>query len=351
MKLHRLVPVCSITLSFVLISSCQSVPGTSGTASLDSKDFKQWILPPEAPSPDDNKATPARVELGKMLFFDPRLSRDNNTACVSCHSPSFGWSDPSPVSIGFHGKPMAHASMTIVNVGYNTHFMWDGRNTRLEDQALIPMKNPAIMNTDLDKFFKWASVNPGYQTAFAKAYPGEPVGPETLSKAIAVFERSVVRRDSPFDRWVSGEKDAMTPQQLRGLAIFTDQNKGNCVVCHAAPNFTDNGFHNVGLASFGAEKPDMGRYTRKPIAVLKGAFKTPTLREVEFTAPYFHDGSAKTLMDVVEHYSRGGEVKTNLSPNMKPLNLSQAEKEDLVAFLRALSGPFQSVAYPALPQD
>jgi cytochrome c peroxidase len=313
--------------------------------------FKQWLLPAEPPHPADNAPTPERVALGKMLFFDPRLSGDHNMSCASCHTPMLGWSDGLAFSVGFRGKPMARSSPTIINTGYNSLQMWDGRVKNLEAQVMGPMKAAPIMNADLEHFFAWMNTSEGYKTAFAKAYPGETIDERTFSKAVASYERSIVSRTSPFDRWVEGDKTAMNARQLRGMMIFMDKDKGNCAACHAAPNFTDNGFHNLGLASFGNEHPDMGRYAQKPIAVLKGAFKTPTLRDVEWTAPYFHDGSAKTLMDVVEHYAKGGEVRTNLDANMKPLNLTQADKEDLVAFLKALSSPQMKVELPILPAD
>lgn len=315
------------------------------------RDYQQWKLPREAPAPADNRPTAARVELGKMLFFDPRLSRNGNTSCASCHNPGLGWSDGLATARGFDGKLLERASPSIVNSGYNTIHMWDGRKKTLEDQATGPMEAAPEMNTDFEKFFAWLSGNEAYKAAFARAYPGQPVGPETLKRAIAAFERTIVSRTSPFDRWVAGDKGAMTAQQLRGMVLFNNKDKPNCVACHAAPNFTDNGFHNLGLASFGADAPDPGRFAQKKVAALKGAFKTPALRDVARTAPYFHDGSAATLMDVVDHYAAGGVSRGNLSPNIKPLTLSGADKEALVAFMRALSSPPTALRYPQLPQD
>ncbi len=311
---------------------------------------KTWVLPAMPPSPDDNRITPERVELGKMLFFDPRLSRDGNMSCATCHNPMFGWSDGQATAKGFKSSTLARATPTVVNTGFNPIQMWDGRKKSLEDQAMGPMESNAEMNMDLAFLFTWLNGNAGYRTVFAKAYPGEPIDAKTLSKAIAAYERTIVSNTSPFDRWLRGESNAMTPQQVRGFRVFTDADKGNCAVCHSAPNFTDNGFHNLGLRSFGIDEPDLGRYLIKPVKTMRGAFKTPTLRDVALTAPYFHDGSAKTLMDVVNHYEQGGEVKTNLSPNMKPLTLTQQEKEDLVAFMEALTSPQQVTTLPTLPR-
>ncbi len=317
----------------------------SGHASL-----KEWLLPKKAPHPEGNEPNKARIDLGHKLYFDPRLSGDGNMSCATCHNPSMGWSDGLPTALGVKSMVLDRASPTIFNTAFNSIQMWDGRKKSLEDQAMGPMEATVEMNMDTARLFKWLNANQEYKALFAKAYPGEEIGAETVSKAIATYERTAaISNNSPFDRWVKGDKKAMTPQQVEGFALFVG--KANCSVCHSAPNFTDNGFHNLGLASFGNENPDVGRFAHRPVKSMKGAFKTPTLREIERTAPYFHDGSAKTLMEVVEHYDRGGDVKTNLSPNMKPLNLTQAEKESLVAFMKALSSPFQKVHLPELPLD
>ena len=314
-------------------------------------EFKHWLLPETPPHPEGNKPTPQRVALGKMLFFDPRVSRDGTISCASCHSPMFGWSDGQPTGRGFAGQKLGRASPTITNTAYNTIQMWDGRKKDLEDQAMGPLESAPEMNTDLVAFFKFMNTSQGYKEAFEKAYPGEPIAAETFRKAVASYERTIISRSSPFDAWVQGDKGAMTQQQLRGLVIFMDKNKGNCIACHSGPNFTDNGFHNLGLASHAAINADMGRFEHKKVDSMKGAFKTPTLRDVEHTAPYFHDGSAATLLDVVEHYNRGGEVKTNLSKDINPLHLSTTEKQDLVAFMRALSSPQTDVVLPRLPPN
>jgi len=325
--------------------------GLAGAADLGPTEAdKVWLLPDQPPHPADNHPSEARVELGKMLFFDPRLSRDGNMSCATCHSPLLGWSDGLPTAKGVKSMVLGRATPTVVNTAYNSIQMWDGRKATLEDQAMGPMQADVEMNADLGGVFKWLNTNDGYRHAFAKAYPGEAIDAKTFSKAIASYERTVVSNASPFDRWLKGDRDAMTAQQVRGFRLFQDENKGNCAACHQAPNFTDNGFHNIGLASHGKENPDMGRYTIRPVKTMKGAFKTPTLRDIELTAPYFHDGSAKTLTEVVEHYAKGGDVKTDLSPNIKPLNLTQQEKEDIVAFMTALTSPQRPVTLPRLPQ-
>jgi len=313
----------------------------------------KWLLPLEIPSPPDNRLTPERAELGKKLFFDPRLSSTGQSTCASCHFPERGWSDGFPKSVRLFGETMTRASPTMINVAYNSIHMWDGRSATLEHQAINGISPTGSMNAGSAKDAQPSADNiraiAGYREAFARAYPNEPLGPETIAKALSSFERTLVSRDSPFDRWVKGDAAAMSEAQVRGFAIFLDPAKGNCGVCHAAPNFTDNGFHNLGLTSFGLENPDVGRFKQKPVAAMRGAFRTPTLRDISLTAPYFHDGSAKTLAEVVEHYARGGDVRTNLSPEMKPLPLTAEEKGDLVSFLRALTTKPALFQYPTLP--
>lgn len=310
----------------------------------------KWKLPATPPHPENNAPTPARVDLGMKLFFDARLSGDGNMSCASCHSPLYGWSDALPTAKGFKSQVLGRATPTIVNTAYNSLQMWDGRRKTLEDQAMGPMEANVEMNTDLPKLFAWLNGNAGYRSLFEKAYPGEAIGAETMAKAIASFERTVISRTSAFDRWVAGDAKAMTPDQVRGFALFIDPKKANCSACHSGPNFTDNGFHNLGLASFASPEPDMGRFAQRPLPALKGAFKTPTVREAANTAPFFHDGSAATLMDVVEHYVKGGVVMTNVSKDMRPLTLSAAEKQQLVAFMEALSSKPQPFKLPALPR-
>lgn len=310
--------------------------------------LKEWLLPAEVPTPDDNPLTKEKIELGKMLFFDPRLSGDGNMSCGTCHSPLFGWSDGQATARGHKSMVLGRASPVITNTAYNDIQMWDGREQTLEDQSIGPMRNSAEMNMDIPKLVQFLKSS-DYQQHFKNAFGSDEIGVEQIAKALASFERTVVSRNSPFDAWVRGDKNALTEQQIRGFKVFVDPQKGNCAVCHSAPNFTDNGFHNLGLASYGNENPDLGRYTQRPLKLMKGAFKTPTIRDITLSAPYFHDGSANTLDEVVEHYAKGGVVKDNLSPNMKALNLTEQEKLDLVAFMESLTTPRKEFVLPILP--
>jgi cytochrome c peroxidase len=335
-------------LAFIaaLLTAGSAAAGTEYVFQAGHASLQEFVLG-DMPHPADNPSNAARIALGKTLFFDPRMSGDGNMSCATCHNPALGWSDGLPTARGVKSEVLGRASPTVFNTGYNTIQMWDGRKKSLEHQAMGPMQANVEMNMDITKLFQWMGNSEGYKTLFAAAYPGEPINEASLSKAIASFERTIVSNNAPFDRWVKGDAAALTAQQVEGFKLFAG--KANCVACHSGANFTDNGFHNLGLASWGSNAPDLGRFGQKPVAAMKGAFKTPTVREVARTAPYFHDGSARTLMDVVEHYDRGGDVKTNLSPNLHPLGLRSEEKQALVAFMESLSSPFLAVTVPELP--
>lgn len=340
----------------VLATEVTDTDGAKVTIQAGHESLKKWVLPAMS-YPENNKPTAERIALGKMLFADPRMSGTNQVTCLSCHLPERGWTDGFKTAERFMGKTMERATPTIVNLGYNTIFMWDGRMPSLEKQAFGGQGIKADISAGMSDMGLQEGIHierlkkvQGYVKAFEDAYPGEGITRETIAKAIANFERSVTSDNSPFDKWLKGDATAMTESQIRGFALFVNPEKGNCSVCHSAPNFTDNGFHNIGLKSFASEKPDVGRFKEKPLPKMKGAFKTPTLRDVSLTAPYFHDGSALTLKEVVDHYARGGDAKSNLSPNMKVLSLTDKEKADLLEFLAALTTDHGVFVYPVLPQ-
>lgn len=354
------VTLISIGMGFALCATSQAEDGNY-VAQAGHPSLKEWLLPAMPPSPGDNTWTAEKSELGKQLFFDPRMSGTGKVTCSSCHLPEHGWEDGLPTAVRFNGKVMQLASPTIVNIGYNSIYMWDGRMPSIEKQAFAGQGIKADINAGMEEeglkegiHIEHIKAVKGYQTAFAKAFPQLPadmqISRDTIAQAIASFERTVVSYNSPFDKWVKGDKKAMTKNQVNGFKVFIG--KGNCTACHSAPNFTDNGFHNLGLKSFAAADHHKGRMTQKPThASTDGAFKTPTLRDIALRAPFFHDGSAKNLMEVVEHYDRGGDVKTNISPMMQGgLGLSKDEKLSLVAFMEALTSPTKPFVYPVLPQ-
>jgi cytochrome c peroxidase len=307
-----------------------------------------WLRPSQVPAPPDNAPTAERVALGQMLFFDPRLSGSNAMSCATCHNPARGWADGLPTAVGHGHKVLGRATPTILNTAYQPLQMWDGRKPTLEAQALGPIEAAGEMNLPLDEALKRLREVPGYVEAFDKAYPGAGITLDTLGKALASYERTVVSSPSAFDRWRLGDEQAIGPQAKRGFELF--QGKAKCSLCHSGFNFSDNGFHNIGVRA-GPEGDDDGRFAHRKIKVLKGAFKTPTLRDIALTAPYMHNGAYRTLGEVVDHYDRGGDDKRNLSPNMAPLNLSADEKLALVAFMKSLTGEPRAVVVPTLPLD
>jgi cytochrome c peroxidase len=315
------------------------------TADTGASTSNQWQRPAAAPAPADNHLTAARAELGRALFFDPRLSAKGSMSCASCHNPALGWSDGLPTAVGHNMKVLGRSTPTIVNAAFNPLQMWDGRKASLEEQALGPF-GAEEQNLPLEVLEQRVQSIAGYGPMFAEAYPGEPITRTTIAKAIASFERTVLSDDAPFDQWVAGDRDALTPAARRGFDLFVG--KANCAACHQGFNFTDNGFHNIGVRDTPA--PDPGRFAFKKVASLQGAFKTPTLRDIALTAPYMHNGCYDTLEEVIEHYVRGGDVKDHLSPNMRQLELSTQEKSDLVEFMRALTSAPRVVSVPPLPR-
>jgi cytochrome c peroxidase len=307
-------------------------------------DQRSFRLPAEVPSPAGNEATPDRIQLGKMLFFDSRLSGSNLISCATCHNPDHDWSDGLRTAVGEDEQVLVRATPSIINSGFNQFFMWDGSFRVLEDQVWRPMLGTTEMHGSQEQILSTLRAIPGYILAFDKAYPGEGISRETVAKAIATFERTLISRDSPFDRWIDGDETSLSVSAKDGFAIFTG--KGHCAACHQNGNFTDQGFHNIGLKG----NTDPGRFAIVPILILRGSFKTPSLRDVYLTPPYMHDGSYFTLEEVVDHYDRGGDDTTNLDPNIKPLRLTKKEKKDLVEFLKSLTGRQQAIVAPVLPQ-
>ncbi|MGQ0563248.1 MAG: cytochrome-c peroxidase [Gemmatimonadota bacterium] len=285
--------------------------------------------------PADNPLTAAKVELGKRLYFDKRLSADSTVACASCHNPRFGFTDGQPVSTGVRGQRGGRSAPTIINRVFSAAQFWDGRATSLEEQAVGPIANPIEMGFTHDGVVKRLRSLPEYRAQFKRAFGTRLLTIEQVGKALAAYERTLVSGNSSFDRYQAGDQSALSPPAQRGLVVFRE--KARCQRCHAGPNFTDEQFHNIGV---GAAKPnaDAGRFAVTRRERDKGAFKTPTLRDVALSGPYFHDGSVATLEEVVAYYDRGGMPNPQLSPRMRALGLTAREKSDLVAFLRALTG-------------
>lgn len=299
--------------------------------------------------PDDNPMTDDKILLGKLLYFDPRLSKDKTISCASCHNPFHGFTDPGPTSKGVGGKLGGRNSPTVINRLFSAEQFWDGRAKDLEEQAHGPLVNPVemAMPSHNEVVARVKGIK-GYAPLFKKAFGDDTIDMPRIAKAIAAYERTVVSGDSPFDRYQAGDKDALSPSAVRGMELFNG--KANCKACHTGFNFTDETYQDIGVG-MNKPKPDLGRYDVTKKDEDKGKFKTPTLRNSTQTAPYMHDGSEATLADVVEFYNKGGIPNPNLSKEIKPLNLSAQEKRDLVAFLDSLTGPVNNATPPEkLPQ-
>jgi cytochrome c peroxidase len=299
---------------------------------------------PSVPIPENNPPTEATVALGRRLFYDVRLSSDGSLSCASCHNPDTGFSDGRPHSAGFGGKFGTRNAPTVLNAAYSASQFWDGRAPSLEEQAGGPIANPIEMNQAHDVCVSKLDADASYKTAFSEAFGPGPVTMAKLKEAVASFERTLISGNSRFDRYeYGGDKRTLSAAEVRGLAIFRDENKGNCASCHTVGDkfalFTDSKFHNIGVGVNDEGEPaDLGRYSETKVESDKGAFKTPTLRNIALTAPYMHDGSLKTLKAVVDFYAGGGNSNPYLDPKMKNIHLTGQDRADLVAFLESLTG-------------
>jgi cytochrome c peroxidase len=296
-----------------------------------------------------NRANPkdvAKAALGKQLFFDGRLSKNQAISCAFCHNPATGWADPRQTSIGIGGGLGGRQAPTILNTAFNSFQFWDGRAKSLEEQVLGPIQSPIEMGETHGNLIRKLNGIEGYQQQFQAVFATNATL-EGVGEAIAAFERTIISTNSAFDRYMLGQSQAMGASAVRGMALF--RGKARCIVCHNGSNFTDNQFHNLGVPQVGPTKEDLGRYYVTKAEKDKGAFKTPTLRSVMETAPYMHDGVFKTIEEVVDFLNKGGGQNPNLSPRMKVLNLTPEEKTDLLAFLKALTGEAITIDLPTLP--
>ena len=262
------------------------------------------------------------------------MSGNNKISCSSCHIPNLVWTDQKPTPAGFENKEIDRNTPTILDSGFNKSQFWDGRANSLEEQALIPIQNPVEMNLSLTKLVEKLSADPKYPPLFKKAFGETTITPQRVAQAIATFERTIKTKETFYDRYRQGDKSAMSSSALRGMNLFFG--KAKCSICHNGPRFTDNQFHNIGVELPSHEEKDVGRerVTRENFHVR--AFKTPGLRYTSLTGPYMHNGSIKTLAEVVEFYDSGGKDDPFKSPFISPMGLSANEKKDLVEFLKTL---------------
>ena len=294
------------------------------------------------PVPQNNPISPAKAALGRKLFSDPLLSRTRDVSCQSCHTPGLSFSDGRKLSQGIMLRNGRRNVPALVNRGYGSSFFWDGRASSLEEQVLQPIQNPDEMDLSLEELAARLSVDREYSKLFERTF-GRNLAIEDVARALASYVRTIVSGNSPVDRYVNGDSEALSNESRRGLQIF--RGKGNCTACHLGPNFSDERFHNTGVAWSDGAWLDDGRFAVTRIESDRGAFKVPTLREIDRTAPYMHDGSIATLEDVVEFYDRGANANPHLDREIRPLHLSTGEKAALVAFLKSLSGSVREGEY------
>jgi len=298
-----------------------------------------WKLPP-VPVPADNPQNEAKIALGHQLAFDPMLSKNDSISCAGCHLPFAGGGGHTPRAFG-HGGELGRWAPSWVNSAYSTSLFWDGRAASLEEQTgalpghMGPISAPVEMGGDINVVVKKLNAIPAYKKQFRKAF-GEDATPQNVAKAIASFERTLVAFNAPFQKYVNGDKHAISESAKRGFALFQD--KAQCIACHTPPLMTDNAFHNIGVPQVGPLAEDFGRYEVTRDDADKGAFKTPSLYNSASFTFFMHDGAMSSMDEVIEHYNKGGNAKDpNQSSLMTPLKLTGKEKADLAAFMETLT--------------
>lgn len=322
--------VCSITTSFHLKAN----PNT------ENETLQVPLGLPPIPWPSDNPYSKKKVELGKLLYFDKRLSSNGTVSCASCHSIGDTFADHKMVSTGIYGNKGSRNAQTVINAAYQSRLFWDGRARDLEEQAKGPLANPHEMTAAKDPHEAHQECHQkikniaGYRTLFKEVFGSDACTIDQIASAIATFERTILSGNAPYDKFIAGDRTAMTPEAIKGYEVFKAM---GCPVCHFGFNFTDNSFQNIGVG-MDAPSPDLGRYDVTKNIKDRGAFKVPTLREITKTYPYMHDGSLATLEDVIDYYDKGGTPNPQLHPLMKPLHLTTEEKKELHSFMKALEG-------------
>jgi cytochrome c peroxidase len=310
----------------------------------------------DAPHPGGRPPSVAEIDLGRQLFYDPRLSSNGHVSCATCHQPERGFADGEPLSAsGVSGARLKRHTPHLFNLAWSRTFFWDGRSTSLESQALEPIRNPDEMGLPGNAAAARLQEIPAYGERFSRIYRDSGVTMKNIGRALAAFERTLVATDAPFDRFEAGDRAAMPERAVRGRQLFFGRAK--CSTCHSGPHFTDGQFHNTGVIS---DDPGRAAFDRVgefqmrpyPFFQMRQAFKTPSLRNVALTAPYQHNGSEPTLAAVVRFYNQGGRDDRSYGKalDIRPLHLSEPELDDLVAFLGALTSPVvvqRPVAVPA----
>jgi cytochrome c peroxidase len=320
--------------------------------SIDKSTFEDIGPLPPVEFPKNNPYSKEKAKLGRQLFFDKRLSKSGEIACASCHDPNKAWTDPKRKSIGHEGLKGKRNAMTILNTAHVSKLFWDGRAESLEHQVKFPIEDPVEMNQAIDIALDSIRTIESYQSQFKEVFGQSEITKPLVFKAIATFERTLVSRESKFDKFISGNNSELfTDEELLGLHVY--RTKANCISCHNTPLFSDNQFHNDGQSLFGSTHEDFGLYEFTKDSADLGKFRTPTLREIAETGPWMHHGNFPKLMDVIDYYNLGnpapiqkkvlkshdGQLPKN-SPILKDLNLNRKERRALMAFLKTLSSDY-----------
>lgn len=303
-----------------------------------SSEFHQrdhYRRPTFIPFPEEAPYNREVAALGKMLFFDTRLSGAQNMNCVSCHNPSFGWEAPVALSIGALNQPLDRHAPTLYNLAWGTSYFWDGRAATLEEQAVGPITDTREMGATFEMIIERLSSVQGYRSIFARLFPDQGITKNTILRAIATYERTIVSGVSSFDRWVEGDETAISAAAKRGFDLFTGD--ASCSTCHTGWNFSDNQLHDTGLPK---REGDVG--TR---------FKTPGLRSIALRAPFMHDGSLSSLTEVIQHYALGGAPNITREADITPFVITDEGVSDLIEFLNTLTEENSDVRSPILPAN
>ena len=324
------------------------------------KNFKDIGLLEKMIFPEANPYSVEKVKLGKLLFFDPRLSSSKQISCASCHDPELGWGDGRHLAFGHDRQNGKRNAMTILNTGHYHRLFWDGRAANLENQVVFPVQDPLEMAQSLKTMEKNIKKIKGYKSYFKEAFGTEKVTAERIQKAIATFERTVVSKPTRFDSFIKGNAKALSDDEVRGLHLF--RTKARCINCHNTPLFSDNQFHNDGQTLYGSTMQDFGLYNFTKNKEDIGKFRTPSLRETISTGPWMHHGNFPSLVDVVEYYNLGNpapiqrsvqvdeSMRPVTSPILKKLHLTKTERQQLESFLRTISTPSQKMNPFPLPK-
>lgn len=328
-----------------LLLMLSSVLALHTSQAAETIELEKYQRPEGIPSPSSNPLTAEKAALGKTLFFDTRLSRNGDMSCATCHQPDKRWRDDRMTPLGAENISHARRTPTVLNSAWLSKLMWDGRAASLEAQAELPITTTHEMNYEMTALIERLKDVAGYRQRFSQAFSDDAITEERVTKALASFQRTLVSSQAPFDRWVAGDENAISEKAQQGFQLFNG--KAQCAACHKSWRFTDDSFHDIGLPT---DDLGRGKLVPKEVTIMQHAFKTPSLRDLPLDGPYMHDGSMRSLDEVITHYEESGIQRDSLSPEMQPFELTDDEKKQLVEFLKTLVGPPLAIEPPQMPE-